>query len=49
MGVWLRELRDSVGTNSSGNDVIVHIVGTKADIVAEDPDKREVPFERCIE
>lgn len=52
MGTWLRELRDSLGSNSPnspGSNVIVHIVGTKADIVADDPSKREVPFERCIE
>ncbi|TVY84099.1 Ras-like GTP-binding protein RYL2 [Lachnellula suecica] len=43
MGVWLAELRKSLGP-----DIILHVVGTKADIVARDPSKREVPFERCI-
>ncbi|KAK8192766.1 hypothetical protein M8818_007938 [Zalaria obscura] len=47
MGVWLRELRDKCG-DSDGEDIILHIVGTKSDVVAEDPSKREVPFERCI-
>ena len=28
--------------------MIVHVVGTKADIVAQDPTKRQVPFERVI-
>jgi hypothetical protein len=43
MGVWLTELRRNLP-----NDVVLHVVGTKADIVARDPSKREVPFERCI-
>lgn len=46
MGVWLRELKDKAG---DGEDVILHIVGTKADVVSQDPSKREVPFERCID
>ena len=43
MGIWLHELR----THLPG-DVILHVVGTKADMVARDPAAREVPFERCI-
>ena len=43
MGRWLLELKDNLG-----HDVIVHVVGTKSDVVAEDPSKRKVPFERCI-
>jgi len=43
--VWLRELREK----SQDEQTIIHIVGTKSDIVAEDPAKREVPFERCID
>lgn len=43
MGVWLTELRRNLPP-----DIILHVVGTKADIVARDPTKREVPFERCI-
>lgn len=27
---------------------MLHVVGTKADVVAEDPSKRQVPFERVI-
>jgi small GTP-binding protein len=41
---WLRELRRNVETA----DIVVHVVGTKADLVAEEPAKRRVPFERCI-
>ena len=44
MGRWLQELKTNLG-----DDIILHIVGTKSDIVAEDPSKRRVPFERCIE
>lgn len=28
--------------------IVVHVVGTKSDIVADDPSKRKVPFERTI-
>jgi GTPase SAR1 family protein len=50
MGIWLQELRDNCG-GGQGNephDMILHVVGTKADVVAADPKAREVPFERCI-
>lgn len=43
MGRWLTELKGNLG-----EDVILHVVGTKSDVVAEEPGKREVPFERCI-
>lgn len=43
MGVWLTELRRNLSP-----DIILHVVGTKADLVAREPTKREVPFERCI-
>jgi hypothetical protein len=43
MGHWLVELRANLP-----EDTILHVVGTKADIVAEDPLKRDVPFERVI-
>ncbi|EQL01815.1 Small GTPase superfamily, Rab type [Ophiocordyceps sinensis CO18] len=43
MGVWLMELRRNLPS-----DVVLHVVGTKADIVAPDPSARQVPFERCI-
>lgn len=41
--MWLTELRRNLPP-----DIILHVVGTKADIVARDPTRREVPFERCI-
>jgi len=43
MGVWLTELRRNLPS-----DIILHVVGTKADLVTSNPTKREVPFERCI-
>jgi small GTP-binding protein len=43
MGVWLTELRQNLPS-----DIVIHVVGTKADIVARDPSARQVPFERCI-
>ena len=43
MGVWLTELRRNLPS-----DIILHVVGTKADLVGREPHKREVPFERCI-
>lgn len=46
MGVWLRELRENCGEGAE--DMILHIVGTKTDVVGKDPGAREVPFERCM-
>ncbi|KAK8169679.1 GTP-binding protein yptV5 [Phyllosticta citrichinensis] len=43
MGRWLLELKKNLG-----DDIILHVVGTKSDKVAEDPTLRKVPFERCI-
>lgn len=48
MGDWLKELKDNCGLSEADNDMILHIVGTKSDVSAADPSKREVPFERCI-
>jgi len=57
MGTWLQELRQySIITNSTSYPInessehaaIIHVVGTKADVVAEDPNKRQVAFEQCI-
>ena len=44
MGRWLMEVKDNVG-----EDTIIHIVGMKSDVVAQDPNQRKVPFERCVE
>lgn len=43
MGAWLTELRRNLP-----HDIVLHIVGTKSDVVAREPSRREVPFERCI-
>ncbi|CCU77565.1 unnamed protein product [Blumeria hordei] len=43
MGVWLLELRRNLPP-----DIILHVVGTKSDLVTRDPTLRQVPFERCI-
>lgn len=43
MGRWLMELRENVG-----KEVVLHVVGTKSDIVTRDPCLRKIPFERCI-
>ncbi|KAF3096990.1 hypothetical protein TWF102_006437 [Orbilia oligospora] len=40
---WLQELKKNLR-----NNIIIHIVGTKTDVVNDDPSKREVPFERCL-
>jgi GTPase SAR1 family protein len=39
----LTELKKNIN-----NNIIIHIVGTKADLVNADPSKRAVPFERCL-
>ncbi|SMQ49057.1 unnamed protein product [Zymoseptoria tritici ST99CH_1A5] len=43
MGTWLKELRENCAA-----DTVIHVVGTKSDVVAKDPTLREVSFERCI-
>lgn len=45
MAGWLVELRENL---EEDNPIVIHVVGTKADIVADDPGKRKVPFERTI-
>ncbi|KAI4089995.1 MAG: hypothetical protein Q9206_006485 [Seirophora lacunosa] len=35
MGRWMKEIKEHIG-----DDVIVHIVGTKNDVVAQDPNRR---------
>lgn len=42
---WLRELKAQCGAD---DELIIHVVGTKSDIVAEDPSRRKVPFEKTI-
>ncbi|KAJ5261125.1 Ras-like GTP-binding protein RYL2 [Penicillium angulare] len=49
MAGWLRELRKNLcDDNDSDPPLVIHVVGTKSDIVAIDPSKRRVPFERTI-
>ncbi|KAL2005137.1 hypothetical protein VTN00DRAFT_2987 [Thermoascus crustaceus] len=42
---WLLELKKNLGEDEP---LVIHVVGTKADIVALDPSRRRVPFERTI-
>lgn len=44
MHLWLLELKQNLSS-----DIIIHIVGTKVDLVKEEPALREVPFEQCVE
>jgi len=44
MHSWLVELKKNV----NNQNIIIHIVGTKADLVNADPSKREVSFDRCV-
>lgn len=52
MAGWLRELRRNIGGAGGGEDgeqpLVIHVVGTKSDIVAVEPGNRRVPFERTI-
>jgi len=43
MGHWLEELQENLP-----EDTVLHLVGTKADIVTEDPTKRVIAFETCV-
>ncbi|KAL4787149.1 P-loop containing nucleoside triphosphate hydrolase protein [Aspergillus varians] len=46
---WLVELkRNLTGVEDGSIPVVIHVVGTKSDIVTDDPGKRKVPFERTI-
>jgi small GTP-binding protein len=42
---WLLELKKNLGDE---DPVVIHVVGTKSDIVALEPSRRRVPFERTI-
>lgn len=42
---WLLELKQNT---SEDEPIVIHVVGTKSDIVADDPSKCTVPFERTI-
>ena len=43
MGRWLTEMSENLGS-----DIVIHVVGTKSDVVAQEPSLRKIPFERCI-
>ncbi|EGD89221.1 hypothetical protein H113_02846 [Trichophyton rubrum MR1459] len=52
---WLLELKQNLGGGGGGggsgeaaDGLVIHVVGTKSDIVADDPARRRVPFERTI-
>ena len=49
---WLEEMRANCEFNFNetrpGTGMVLHVVGTKIDLVADDPSRREVPFERTI-
>lgn len=45
MHSWLIELKENPLVDE---DLMIYIVGTKLDIVNEDPSRREVPFEDCV-
>ncbi|KAJ5691854.1 Ras-like GTP-binding protein RYL2 [Penicillium macrosclerotiorum] len=47
MAGWLRELRRNIDAPDT-EPLVIHVVGTKSDIVATDPASRRVPFERTI-
>ncbi|KAL8790487.1 MAG: hypothetical protein Q9213_000639 [Squamulea squamosa] len=44
MGRWMQEVKEN-----TEDGIVVHVVGTKSDVVAQDPSRRKVTFERCIE
>ena len=48
MAGWLRELRKNTSNEDGADSLVIHVVGTKSDLVAEDPSRRRVPFERTI-
>lgn len=49
---WLEELQEncefSFNERSPGRGMVLHIVGTKTDLVAHDPDRRQVPFDQTV-
>lgn len=52
MKSWLEELQEncefSFNERSPGCGMVLHIVGTKTDLVAHDPERRQVPFDRTV-
>lgn len=52
MKEWLEEMRQNCefafNEDKAGHGMVIHIVGTKIDLVAVDPSRRQVPFEKTI-
>lgn len=48
MAGWLCELRKNTINEDGTDSLVIHVVGTKSDLVAEDPSRRRIPFERTI-
>ena len=44
---WLSELKENL-PESEMEKIVIHVVGTKSDVVATEPGMRRVPFERTI-
>lgn len=40
---WLKEVREQ-----AGEDIVLHVVGCKIDLIAEEPSHRAVPFEQTV-
>ena len=45
---WLEELKQQCSNDPDNGGIIIHVVGTKSDLVASDPSSRKVPFEKTI-
>ncbi|KAL8862323.1 MAG: hypothetical protein Q9178_001332 [Gyalolechia marmorata] len=43
MKKWMQEVKEN-----TEDGIVIHVVGTKSDVVALDPSRRMVPFEKCI-
>ncbi|KAI4220738.1 MAG: hypothetical protein LQ349_008014 [Xanthoria aureola] len=44
MGRWMEEVKEN-----TEDDIVIHVVGTKSDVVAQHPSQRMVTLERCME
>lgn len=46
---WVNELKEKVGNNNGNNNLVIHLVGNKLDLVEDDPEKRAVSIEDALE
>lgn len=46
---WVNELKEKVGNNNGNNNLVIHLVGNKLDLVEDDPGKRAVSIEDALE